>query len=86
MFLHNGKTTDKLLKEAKELDDLPKERELDVLLSSGEQISMSKLSILLNKLGYPAISLTGWQAGIYTDNNYQEAIIEEIDTSRTKKN
>ncbi len=85
MFLHNGKTTDKLLKEAKELDDLPKERELDVLLSSGEQISMSKLSILLNKLGYPAISLTGWQAGIYTDNNYQEAIIEEIDTSRIQK-
>ena len=63
-----GKTTDKLLNEAKELTDNIKgnSRELDTLISTGEQVSISKLSILLNSLGYPPISLTGWQAR----NNY----------------
>ena len=79
MFLRNGKTTDRLLKEAYELASVPNDRELDVLLSSGEQISISKLSILLNKLGYNSISLTGWQAGIYTNNTNQNAVIENID-------
>lgn len=77
-----GKTTDNLIKEAKELCYTPNSREMDVLLSTGEQVSISKLSILLNKLGYPAVSLTGWQAGIYTNNINQEAKIEQIDTSR----
>ncbi len=77
-----GKTTDKLIKEANELSNIPDEREMDVLLSSGEQISMSKLAILLKQLGYDAISLTGWQTGIYTDNNNQEAKILNIDTTR----
>jgi aspartate kinase len=79
-----GKKTDQLLHEACELDKTPNSRELDVLLSSGEQVSISKLSILLNKLGYKAISLTGWQAGIFTNNTNQNAIIEHIDTSRIK--
>ena len=57
-------------------------REMDMLLSSGEQISISKLSILLNNMGYKAISLTGWQAGILTDNTNQNAIIKNIDTTR----
>ncbi len=82
MSLHSGKTTDTLLKEAYELSKIPKDRELDVLLSSGEQIAISKLSILLNELGYEAISLTGWQAGIYTNDTNQNALIEYIDTSR----
>lgn len=77
-----GKTTDNLLKEAYELSSIPDDRELDVLLSTGEQISISKLSILLNRLGYEAISLTGWQAGIYTNNTNQNAVIENIDTKR----
>ncbi len=85
MYLHSGKTTDKLLNEAFELSNAPDNRELDVLLSSGEQISISKLSILLNGLGYTAISLTGWQAGIYTSNINQNAIIEKIDTTRILK-
>ena len=55
-----GKTTDNLLKEAYSLSSMPNERELDVLLSTGEQITIAKLSILLNRLGIPAISLTGW--------------------------
>ena len=80
-----GKTTDNLIKEANTLSNMPNERELDVLLSSGEQISMAKLSILLNRLEIPAISLTGWQAGIYTNNTNQDAIIEDIDTARINK-
>lgn len=80
-----GKTTDRLIEEAKSLSNNPSKRELDVLLSSGEQISMSKLAILLNELKLPAISLTGWQAGIKTNNTNQDAIIESIDTSRIEK-
>ena len=80
-----GKTTDKLLAEAKELSETPNKRELDVLLSSGEQISAAKLSILLNKMGYDSISLTGWQAGIFTNNTNQNALIKSIDLKRVKK-
>ena len=80
-----GKTTDNLIKEAQTLSNIPEERELDVLLSCGEQISMAKLAILLNRLGMPAISLTGWQAGIYTNSTNQDAIIEDIDTTRITK-
>ena len=77
-----GKTTDNLIKEAKELSYMPNEREMDVLLSTGEQISISKLSILLNQMGYSAVSLTGWQAGIYTSKTNGEAKIEQINSSR----
>ena len=90
-----GKTTDKLISEASELykkigngDLTPNPevfREMDMLLSSGEQISIAKLSILLNGMGYKAISLTGWQAGILTNNTNQNAIIENIDTTRILK-
>lgn len=80
-----GKTTDNLIKEAKELSYEPNKREMDALLSTGEQISSSKLAILLNRLGYKAISLTGWQAGIYTTNTNEEAKIEYINTERVKK-
>lgn len=77
-----GKMTDKLINEAKELSETPNKRELDMLISSGEQISSAKLAILLNEQGYPAISLTGWQAGIYTDNDNQNAKIIKINTKR----
>ena len=77
-----GDTTDKLIKEAMSLSSMPNERELDVLLSCGEQITIAKLSILLNRMEMKAISLTGWQAGIYTNNTNQDAIIENIDTTR----
>ncbi|MDO5557448.1 MAG: aspartate kinase [Clostridia bacterium] len=77
-----GKTTDNLIKESLELTEIPDSREMDVLLSSGEQISISKLSIVLKKLGYDAISLTGWQAGIFTNEVNQNAKIEGINTSR----
>ena len=85
-----GKTTDSLLKQAKELEEITKsqninKRELDMLLSTGEQISASKLAILLNLMGYKSISLNGYQAQIYTNNNYQNASIIKIDTERIKK-
>ena len=80
-----GKTTDKLINEAKELSNNVPSRELDALLSCGEQMSTAKLSILLNYMGYPSISLTGWQAGILTNNNNQNANIIKINTSRILK-
>lgn len=80
-----GKTTDNLIKQAYELSDNIENREMDVLLSTGEQISISKLSILLNNMGYNAISLTGWQAGILTNNENQNATIKNIDTTRILK-
>lgn len=80
-----GKTTDRLIKEAKELSYVPNDRELDALISTGEQVSISKLSILLNRMGYEAISLTGWQAGICTTDTNGEAKIEQIDVNRIQK-
>ena len=80
-----GKTTDNLIKEAGTLCSMPNEREMDVLLSTGEQVSMSKLSILLNRNDVPTISLTGWQAGIMTNNTNQDAIIENINPERIEK-
>lgn len=77
-----GKTTDKLISEAVELSKNIPDREMDMLLSTGEQMSVAKLSILLNEMGYKSISLTGWQAGILTNNTNQNAIIKNIDTTR----
>ncbi len=77
-----GKTTDKLIGEAQELSAIPEEREMDALLSTGEQITASKLSILLNRMEIPAISLTGWQAGIQTNSVHKNAKIEMINPTR----
>ena len=80
-----GKMTDRLIKEAEELSLKPDPREMDTLLSVGEQISASKLAILLDYLGYKAISLTGWQAGIQTNEEKKNAKIEYINTERIIK-
>lgn len=77
-----GKTTDELLKSAKELSAYPNKRELDALLSAGEQIAASKLSILLNRKGYKSISLNGYQANIITDSNFNKAKIININKKR----
>ncbi len=77
-----GNTTDKLLEQAKELSMEPNKRELDMLLSTGEQISCSKLAILLNEMNHKATSMTGWQAGIVTDSNHTQAKIQDIYTNR----
>ena len=80
-----GKTTDQLIREARELSAIPEEREMDMLLSTGEQITASKLIILLNRKGYKAISLTGWQAGIETNDVSGAAKINQICTQRIEK-
>ena len=73
-----GKTTNNLISESESLSSTPNEREMDMLLSVGEQITASKLSILLNEMGHSAVSLTGWQAGIKTNEVYEHAKIETI--------
>ena len=80
-----GKTTNRLINESLELSRIPDDREMDTLLSSGEQVSASKLSILLNKKGYPSISLMGWQAGIRTNDIHGKAKIECIYTGRIER-
>ena len=80
-----GKTTDNLIKEAKEINVNLDKRELDVLISIGEQITISKLAMCLKKLGYDAISLTGWQAQIKTNDIYGDANILKINLDRITK-
>jgi aspartate kinase len=77
-----GDTTDDLIEKAKEINTAPSKREMDVLLSSGEQISMSLLAMAIEKLGFPVVSLTGWQVGIQTDSSYSNARIRTIPTDR----
>ncbi|MEE0867981.1 MAG: aspartate kinase [Clostridia bacterium] len=73
-----GDTTDDLLAKAAEINTKASKREMDVLLSAGEQMSMSLLAMAIEKLGRPVVSLTGWQAGINTDYNYSKARIKRI--------
>lgn len=77
-----GDTTDDLIEKAQEINPAASKREMDVLLSTGEQISMSLLAMAIQKLGFPVISLTGWQAGMKTDSAYGSARIEDIETGR----
>jgi aspartate kinase len=73
-----GDTTDELIDLSKQLNMKPPEREMDMLLSNGEQISMSLLSMAINGLDCPAISMTGWQAGITTEPVHSRARISDI--------
>lgn len=73
-----GKTTDQLIARAKEVADSPSRRELDMLLSCGERISAALLAMALEELGHPAVSLSGSQAGIITNDRHSGARILEI--------
>lgn len=77
-----GDTTDKLLKMAYEITPDPDKRELDVLMSTGEQISMSLLSIALNHAGTGAVSFTGQQLGIRTEGSHTRSRIQDINESK----
>ena len=77
-----GDTTDDLLAKAAEISDSPSKRELDMLLSTGEQISASLLAIALGTMRIPVVSLNAWQVGIRSDSNYSNAKIKKIDTER----
>lgn len=77
-----GKTTDGLMKLANELSKNPSRREMDMLLSTGEQVTIALLSMALQELGQPAISLTGAQVGIVTESHHSRARILNIQTDR----
>ncbi|MDJ0743017.1 MAG: aspartate kinase [Xenococcaceae cyanobacterium MO_167.B27] len=80
-----GKSTDTLVALAREISSNPCRREMDMLLSTGEQVSIALLSMALQELQQPAISLTGAQVGIVTEAEHTRARILEINTSRLKK-
>src|SRR4028118_471429 len=80
-----GKTTDGLVKLANEISTNPSRREMDMLLSTGEQVSIALLSMALQELGQPAISLTGTQVGIVTEAHHSRARILNIQTERIER-
>lgn len=80
-----GDTTDDLLEKAAEINSKPSKRELDMLLSTGEQISISLCAMALEKMGLPVISLTGWQVGMKTNSEYGSARINEVGCERIRK-
>ena len=77
-----GDTTDDLIEKANEINPNPSRREMDMLLSTGEQMSIALMAMALEKLGIPVVSLTGRQAGIRTNADYSNARIEKIDVER----
>ncbi len=80
-----GDTTDDLIEKAKEINPNASKREMDMLLASGEQISISLLAMAIEKLGYPVVSLLGWQAGFQTDSKYSAARIKRVQSDRIAK-
>ena len=80
-----GDTTDELIEKALEINPKPSKREMDMLLATGEQISISLLAMAIEKLGFPVISLTGWQAGFVTNSAHGAARIRTIQKERIEK-
>ena len=79
-----GDTTDDLIDKAKEINRNPSKREMDQLLTAGEQISASLLAMTIEDLGYPVVSLLGWQAGFSTSTAYGSARIKRVNPERIK--
>ena len=79
-----GDTTDDLIEKAKEINPSASKREMDMLLASGEQISIALLAMAIEKLGYPVCSLLGWQAGFSTNSVYGSARIKKVSAERIK--
>ncbi len=77
-----GDTTDDLIEKAAEINPRASKREMDMLLTAGEQMSASLLAMALQSMGLPVISLLGWQIGLQTDSNHSNARIKKIDTER----
>ena len=80
-----GDTTDDLIEKAREINPKASKREMDMLLSTGEQISIALCAMALEGMGLPVISLAGWQVGVYTSNTYSDARIRRIDTERIQR-
>ena len=77
-----GDTTDDLIAKAAEINPNASKREMDMLLSTGEQISCSLCAMAIEAMGYPVVSLTGWQAGFRTNSAYGDARIKRVNTER----
>ena len=80
-----GDTTDDLIEKANEINPDASKRERDMLLASGEQISIALLAMAIEKLGYPVVSLLGWQAGFQTSSAYTSARIKRVVPDRIQK-
>src|SRR5947208_4686502 len=80
-----GDTTDELVELARQITDKPPAREMDMLLSTGEQISIALMAMAIQALGQPAISFTGAQIGIVTDSFHTKARIKNISTQRMRQ-
>ena len=79
-----GKTTDELIAKAQEINPNPSKRELDALMATGELVSMSLMAMALDKLGIPAKSLSGWQAGVHTDSTHGASRVKRVDAERLR--
>ena len=80
-----GKTTDNLIATAKQITEQPSRRELDMLLTTGEQVSVSLMAMTLISMGVSAMSLNAWQVPMHTTSNYQNARFKRIDSERIRK-
>ena len=80
-----GKTTDNLIATAKQVTETPSRREMDMLLSTGEQVSVALMAMTLIQMGVSAISLNAWQVPMHTTSDYQNARFKKIDTERIQK-
>lgn len=80
-----GDTTDDLLEKAADINPKPSKRELDVLLSTGEQISVALMAMALEKMGLPVVSLTGWQIQMSTNFEFGNARIRSVSTDRIRQ-
>ena len=80
-----GDTTDDLIEKAKEINPRASRREMDMLMSTGEQISIALCAMALESMGLPVISLTGWQVGVRTSSTYSDARIKRIDQERIRR-
>lgn len=79
-----GDTTDDLIEKAKEITPRPNKREMDQLMAAGEQISIALLTMAIQELGFPAVSLLGWQAGFRTNSTYSSARIKRVECERIR--
>ncbi len=80
-----GKSTDELVALANEITSAPSPREMDMLLATGEQVTISLLTMALQSKGFAACSLTGWQAGIQTDAAHGKSLVKHVDTSTLRE-
>ena len=80
-----GDTTDDLIEKAREINPDASRREMDMLLSCGEQMSIALMAMAIEKLGFPVVSLCAWQIGMATDSNHSAAHITKVDCERVKE-